>query len=179
MYFVDASHFLYGGYAGKVWCRKRVFVPTAPGRKRFNVHGAMHAVTHEVVQVVSDDTINSWSLNELFEKLREKHGVDRVALFLDNAGYQRSYITLYAANFKNIELKFLPSYSPQLNLIERLWKFVKGKCVNGKYYDTFITFSEQITKCISECHIKWDQELQSLLRWNFQDFRKIKNAFAL
>lgn len=76
-YFVDASHFLYGGYAGQVWCRERMFVP--PDRKRFNVLGAMHAVTHEVVQVVSDDTINSWSLNELFEKLREKHGVDRVA----------------------------------------------------------------------------------------------------
>ena len=179
MYFVDASHFLYGGYAGRVWSKERVFVPTAPGRQRFNVLGAMNAVTHEVVQVVSIDTINSWSLNELFEKLREKHGTDRVALFLDNAGYQRSYITLYAANFKNVELKFLPPYSPQLNLIERLWKFVKGKCVNGKYYETFNSFSEGIKKCVAECHIKWDKELRSLLRWNFQDFCKTKKSGAL
>ena len=123
--------------------------------------------------------MNSWSMNDLFAKLREKHEDKRIVVILDNAGYQKSYVTKYAANFKNIELLFLPPYSPQLNLIERLWKFVKSKCVNGIYLETFRRFCNEIEKCVAECHTKWKNELQSLLTWNFQDFSKIKNLCAL
>lgn len=174
VYFVDASHFLYGGYTGRFWSMDRVFVRTPPGRQRFNVLGALNAVTHQVVSIVTEGVVNSWSMNDLFTKLREKHGRERVAVILDNAGYHRGYVTRYAANFKNIELLFLPPYSPQLNLIERLWKFVKGKCVNGMYHETFRRFCDQIEKCIKECHTRWKCELQSLLTWNFQEFFKIK-----
>jgi transposase len=143
------------------------------------VLGALNAITHQVVSIATEGKINSWSLNDLFTKLREQHGKERVAVILDNAGYQRSYVTEYAANFKNIKLIFLPSYSPQLNLIERLWKFVKGKCVNGVYYETFTSFRDGIEKCVTECHTKWTGELKSLLTWNFQEFSKIKKLCAL
>lgn len=118
-------------------------------------------------------------MNDLFTKLRQKHGEEHVTVILDNAGYQRGYVTRYSANFKNIELLFLPPYSPQLNLIERLWKFVKSKCVNGMYYETFTSFCDEIENCVMECHTKWMDELQTLLAWNFQDFLKIKNLCAL
>jgi transposase len=133
----------------------------------------LNALTHEVVTITTEGMVNSWSMNDLFAKLRERHGNNRVAVILDNARYQRSYITKYAASFKKIELLFLPPYSPQLNLIERLWKFVKSKCVNGVYLETFTRFCNEIEKCITECHMKWKNELQSLLTWNFQDFLKI------
>lgn len=176
---MDASHFLYGGYAGRFWSIGRIFVRTPPGRQRFNVLGALNAITHEIVNIKTVNMVNSWSMNDLFSKLRERHGEDRVTVVLDNAGYQRGYVTEYAANFKRIELLFLPPYSPQLNLIERLWKFVKSKCVNGIYLETFTNFCNEIEKCITGCHIKWKDELQSLLKWNFQDFSKIKNLCAL
>jgi transposase len=143
------------------------------------VLGALNAVTHEVVSIATEGVVNSWSVNDLFAKLRERHGKDRVAVILDNAGYQRGRVTRYAANFKSIELLFLPPYSPQLNLIERLWKFVKGKCVNGVYYETFKGFCTEIEKCVVECHTRWKHELQSLLTWNFQEFFGIKKLCAL
>ncbi len=50
----------------------------------------------------------------------------------------------------NIELCFLPSYSPNLNLIERVWKFVKKKCLYSQYYEKFPAFKDAISKCLQE-----------------------------
>jgi len=72
----------------------------------------------------------------------------------------------------NIELLYLPSYSPNLNLIERLWKFVKKKCLYSKYYDNFSSFKQAINDCLALTHTSYKNELDSLLSLNFQSFYK-------
>jgi transposase len=68
----------------------------------------------------------------------------------------------------------LPAYSPQLNLIERLWRFVKKECLYSIYYPTFTEFKETIDSFIHTAHIKHQEELKTLLSWNFQSFEKVQ-----
>ncbi len=76
------------------------------------------------------------------------------------------------ADSLGIELLYLPPYSPNLNLIERLWKFVKKKCLYAKYYEEFAQFSAAISGCLDEAHLKHKKELDSLLTLRFQTFEK-------
>ena len=69
---------------------------------------------------------------------------------------------------------YLPSYSPNLNLIERLWKFVKKKALNSKYYPTFDEFKEAICTALRPEDKESITELESLLSLEFQDFSKVK-----
>lgn len=93
-----------------------------------------------------------------------------ITLVLDNARYQRcNLVTKLAAELK-IELLFLPPYSPNLNLIERLWKLVKKECLYNIYYENFALFRERIQTFLKKMSEKNQQELNSLLTLNFQMF---------
>src|SRR3954467_15087173 len=123
--FVDAAHFVHGAFLGYLWCFTRLLVRGPSGRKRFNVLGAIDAVTHELTTVVNDTVIDAMAVCELLRKLAGRYAGLPLTLVLDNARYQKcEVVRLLAAELK-IELLYLPSYSPNLNLIERLWKFVK------------------------------------------------------
>lgn len=143
------------------------------GRSRLNVLGAIDAVSNEMIHLTNTTTINAWSLVELFRKLRERHPTQPITLVLDNAKYQRCYLTQSAANMLGIELLFLPPYSPNLNLIERVWKFLRKKCLNARYYSTFAEFIDGINSCIQNFGGIFLEELQSLLSWNFQTLPKV------
>ncbi len=68
-FFVDASHFVMGAFLGWVWCFQRIFIKSASGRKRFNVLGALNAITHEIFIVTNETYINAESIYELLREL--------------------------------------------------------------------------------------------------------------
>jgi transposase len=72
----------------------------------------------------------------------------------------------------NIELLYIPPYSPNLNLIERLGKFVKKPCLYSKYYSEFKDFKNAICNCLNQTNTTYKQELDSLLTLRFQRFEK-------
>lgn len=152
------------------WSKKRLFVRASPGRGRFNVLGALNATSNEMIEVSNTTSITAWTLADLFSKIREKHPNDKISVVLDNARYQRCYVTQSAANMKGIELVFLPPYSPNLNLIERVWKFVKKKCLNSAYYETFQNFCTAVRDCVEALGGQFYDEVKSLLSWKFQVF---------
>lgn len=168
---MDAAHFTYGVYLSTVWSKGRLFVKSNTGRKRFNVLGALNAVSHEMIEISNLTNINAWSLVELFDKLIERHPNEQISIVLDNAPYQRCYVTQTAAKMKGIELVFLPSYSPNLNLIERVWKFIKSKCLNSIHYSNFTGFCDSLMDCMSGLASRFKDEVKSLLTWNFQVFQ--------
>ena len=131
--FVDAAHFVLGAFLAILWSFRRIFVETSSGRYRLNVLGALNAVTKEMITVINTTYINSWSVVELMRKIREIHPEGKIVLVLDNARYQACYLVKSGANMLNIDLLFLPPYSPNLNLIERVWKFIRKKCLNPSY----------------------------------------------
>ena len=97
-----------------------------------------------------------------------------VTLVLDNARYQKCKVVMELAESLNIELLYLPSYSPNLNLIERLWKFVKKECLWSKCYSNFYDLKNAIMTCLSQTHTTYKEELDSLLTLNFQSFKKVQ-----
>lgn len=139
-----------------------------------NVLGALNAVSKELVSVINETFVNAETVRELLKKLRCLHHDIPITVVLDNAKYQRCYHVITYAKILNIELLFLPSYSPNLNLIERLWKFVKRKCLYSEYYDSFSSFKVAIIGCVSDLSTKYKDELQSLMTLNFQTFNNLK-----
>lgn len=173
VYFVDAAHFVLGAFLAILWSFRRIFVETSSGRQRLNVLGALNAVTKEMITIINTAYINAWSVVELIRKIRELHPPGRrVVLILDNARYQACYLVRSAANMYEVELLFLPPYSPNLNLIERVWKFIRRKCLNCVYFKNFEEFTEAISECIRKFKDEYKSELETLLAWNFQTLEK-------
>jgi transposase len=136
------------------------------------VLGALNAITHELVMVTNDTYINAESVCELMRRIAKLNLRVPITLVLDNACYQKCKIVTALALQLNIELLYLPAYSPNLNLIERLWKFVKKKVLYSKYYANFSDFRNAITNCLNQTHTTHKKELDSLLTLKFQAFNE-------
>jgi transposase len=171
--FVDAAHFVFAPFIGFLWCFVRTFIKAPAGRKRFNVLGAINAVTHELITVTNTSYINALSVCQLLVQIANLHACVPITLVLDNARYQKCALVKELAEALNIELLYLPSYSPNLNLIERLWKFVKKEVLYSKYYSDFESFKEAISDCLANTHTKHKKALESLLNLRFQSFKKV------
>jgi len=130
----DAAHFVLAPFLGFLWCFARVFIQAPTGRQRFNVLAALNAVTHDLVLVTNDSYITATSAVPCLHQLAALNLTVPITLVLDNARYQRCALAQELAATLQIELLFLPAYSPNLNLIERLWKFVKKEALYSQYY---------------------------------------------
>jgi len=170
---VDAAHFVLSAYLGFLWCFTRVMVRAPSGRQRFNVLGALNALTHQLITVTNDSYINSFSVGELLEKIAALGLQTPITLVMDNARYQRCRYVLEIAARLNVEILFLPPYSPNLNLIERLWKFVRKECLYDKYYEHFSLFNQSISDCLSQTTGRHQPALRSLLTLSFQSFSNL------
>jgi transposase len=172
--YMDAAHFVHGAYLGMVWCFTRLFIASPSGRQRFNVLGAVDAVTKQIFAVTNETYINAESVCLLLTQIAAAYVGIPITLVLDNARYQKCEVVLRQAAALGIELLYLPSYSPHLNLIERLWRFVRQECLYSKYYPKFDGFKQAIADCIQTAHTKHRDELETLLAWNFQSFEKVQ-----
>jgi transposase len=170
VWFVDAAHFVHGSFLGYLWCLVRYFVPSPSGRKRYNVLGALNAVTHRMVRVTNHSYINALSVCELLGQLAASAGRRPLTLVLDNARYQRCALVQQTAESLGIELLFLPPYSPNLNLIERVWKFVKKESLASYSLATYETFTAAIDGCLDRLHSKFKAQMDTLLTHQFQTF---------
>ena len=169
VYFVDSAHFVLGAFLACIWSFARRFVRTPSGRKRFNVLGAINAVTHQFFMIANDTYITSQEVGDLLRKLAST-STKPITIILDNARYQRcKYVTEIAENL-GVELLFLPPYSPNLNLIERLWKVVKKHCLNAKYHADFSAFKSVITDFLEHMNERHNDDLNKTLALKFQTF---------
>jgi transposase len=178
VYFLDAAHFVYGPFLAVVWCFARTYIKTPAGRQRLNVLGAINAVTHQFVSVVNTTYVTAVTVCELLDKLRAQHGDDSgggpITVVLDNARYQRCQKVMTHATTLGIELLFLPGYSPNLNLIERLWKFIKKDCLNGRYHPTHQQFQQAVLDSLAAINTRHQNALKSALTLNFQMFSDVQ-----
>lgn len=172
VFFVDAAHFVLAPFLGFLWSVARLFIQAPSGRQRFNVLAALNAVTHELVTVTNDHYITAKEVCQLLTQLAELSLNVPITVFLDNARYQRCALVIETAARLQIELCFLPPYSPNLNLIERLWKFVKKQCLYSTYYADFAPFKAAISSCLDQTHTTHKSALDSLLTLRFQRFDK-------
>ena len=168
VYFCDGVHLIYGYEGGKYWCKKRVCVKSAYGRKRVNCLGFLDTVSHEVETVMNDTYLNADSVCDGLRILRKKSPNEWIYVVLDNAAYQHCKKVKSCAAELNINLIFLPPYSPNLNLIERLWKFLRRKVMANKYYTSFQCFFDSIKSFLDNAYTTFASSLETLLAFNFE-----------
>ena len=170
VFFVDAAHFVFGTFLCCLWSIARVFVRAASGRQRFNVLGAWNAVTRQLLAVTNTTVVNTATMCELLHTIAAESLVGPITVVLDNAKYQRNKVVQALAAELNIRLLYLPSYSPNLNLIERLWGFAKRQSVYGKYHATFASFRAAIEQTLHEIPTAHADRLKTLMTLRFQQF---------
>jgi transposase len=170
--FVDAAHFVPGPFLGDLGCFARLLMRGPSGRKRFHVLGAIDAVTHQLTTVCNDTVVNAETVCERLRARAARYAGLPLTLVLDNARYQRCALVQELAKSLRIELLFLPAYSPNLNRIERLWKFVKKECLSCRYYEDFARFKAAIVECLEGVEGQHEAAIKSLLTLKFQTFEE-------
>lgn len=168
--FSDAAHFTLSAFLCMVWSMTRIFLKTSHGRNRINVLGAVDAISKEVTTLINTTYITAETILDFLDQLKEIYPLKPIIIVLDNAKYQHCNIVLERAEKLGITLMFLPAYSPNLNIIERLWKFTKKKILYAKYYDTAEKFHEAIISFFAQVNDNFQSELESLLTLKFQLF---------
>jgi transposase len=171
--FVDAAHFVFAPFLGCVWRAVGLFVRAASGRKRHNVLGALEAVTHRMIRVTNDGYINAESVGTLLRAVAEASVGLPITLVLDDARYQKWASVQGLAASLGIELLDLPGYSPNLNLIERLWRFVRKQSLDSIYDEDFTRFQTAIDRCLDDLSTVHKAEMDALLTHEFQMFEDV------
>jgi transposase len=170
VFFVDAAHFVLGSFLGMIWCFTRIFIPSASGRKRYNILGAVETRNHDLVTIQTTGPINSAVVCELLRKIDREYPDEEITLVMDNARYQYNRQVQDLASALKIELLHLPPYSPNLNLIERVWKLLKSKCLRNQYYPEFEMFRSAIDRFMESLRGPNKHLLKTLITENFQTY---------
>jgi transposase len=171
--FVDAAHFVFGTFLCCLWSFARIFVRAASGRRRFNVLGAWDAVSHRLIAVTNTTVVNTETMGQLLRKIAAAGLSGPITVVLDNARYQRNAVVQALAKELGITLLYLPSYSPNLNLIERLWKFTKRRALYGRYHPTFAEFQAAIQEVLDGLSTTYAEQLRTLMTLKFQLFEDV------
>jgi transposase len=170
VYYADGVHPTHNSRSTYAWIEKGTELeqPTVSGRDRVNINGLVNAKEVTDVIALESERINAQSTKDLYQLALEKHPQARkIYIISDNARYYRNKeLSEWVKNTKIVQI-FLPPYSPNLNLIERLWRFLRKKIINTKFYRTkelfrqaVLTFFENITQ--------YKSELETLLTLKFR-----------
>ncbi len=152
------------------WIRtgKTKHVGTTASRTRLNIVGAIQ-LGHVADAITSQyETINTESIINFLNKIREQYGSKKVHLILDKAGYHRSLLVADHALKLNIKLHFLPPYSPNLNPIERLWRVMNEKVRNNRCFKGAKDFKEAINSFFDDILPNIGNTLDGRINDNFQ-----------
>lgn len=170
VFFNDGVHPQHNTRSECAWIRKgkEYEMPSNPGRNRLNITGAVNAEEPTEVVVVEQEMVNSQSTILVWEEIEEKHPDKQIIHFCDNAAYYKSsVIKAWLGAHPRTTVRFLPPYSPNLNPIERLWKFMKKQAINSYYYDTIGEFRRGVFDFFENI-ATWETELKSLITLNFR-----------
>lgn len=169
VYHVDAVHPTHTVQLTYVWTQKgfRRRINSNPGRTRYNILGAYCPDDHEYLDIRGTENVNAATLQALIDKIRRRHpDATRLVLILDNARYNHAKLVREHIEDTAVELDYLPSYSPNLNLIERLWRLLRSH-VMTTYYDSFERFVEAIAQILDHLH-DYAEELATLMTEKFE-----------
>lgn len=171
--FMDTAHFVLAPFICCVWSITRFFIKAPAGRQRLNIIGTVNAITRKIIFQWNTTNVNADTLQDFLRFLKTKLPDLPIVIVLDNARYQHCNIVKELAQSIGVTLLFLPSYSPNLNIIERLWKLVKKKVLYAQYYEKFVDFQTAIIGCLNRTDDEFIAESESLMTLKFQTFKNV------
>ncbi|WP_298363089.1 IS630 family transposase [Runella sp.] len=143
-------------------------IPSNTGRKRLNINGAVNPADATEVVCHECETINALTTVVFLKAIEERYSNKKtIHLFVDNARYYRSVLVQEYLRNSRITMHFLPPYSPNLNPIERLWKFLKKEIIKSNYTPDFKVFRQRIRDFFADIG-SYRDKLKSLINTNFQ-----------
>lgn len=169
VYFVDAVHPQHNTRSTYAWIAQgeEREILSVSGRHRVNLNGALNAQNVSEVIMVEGQSINAENTWELYQKIEAQNPEkERIFVIGDNARYYKNRDLTQKLKGSKIVQIFLPAYSPNLNLIERLWKFTRKKVIDTHFYRTFSEFRSKLLDFFENIH-QYKDELETLLSWNF------------
>lgn len=169
IYFIDSTHPQHNSYPSYGWIYKGTTktIKGNSGRKRLNLNGALNLEDLKVT-VLEEKTINTDAMITLFLILEEKQKRGLIYTIVDNAKHhQAKKLKMFLKKHRRIKPIYLPTYSPNLNIIERLWLFFHKKMLYNRYYETFPEFRRKVLHFFQNLR-KYKPELQTLLTDSFQ-----------
>lgn len=175
--FGDAAHPQHNTKPSKVWVKKgkEKVIKSNTGRNKLNINGLYNPHNQDFMYS-NDETVNAENTIELFKQAEAKYkDKKRINIFVDNAPYYKSKtIQEFLFNSTKIRLIHIPVYSPNLNLIERLWKFLRKKKINLIYYEKFSDFKYSVLNFLDNLH-EFKDGLRSFIgtRLHLLDLQKI------
>ena len=171
VYFLDAAHMLHAAIPSQGWIKRgqSVQLKTNSGRNRLNILGAYSPAAHDLISLEGRESRDAEQVAQLLRKVRVANPGKRLLVVLDNAPYNHAAPVTEAATALRIELLYLPPYSPNLNLIERFWKFLKRKMARNRYYATCAEFRTAVQNVLNNIDVYRD-DLASLMTERFQLF---------
>jgi transposase len=144
--FMDGVHPTHNVQPAYGWIQTgiRKEILTNTGRSRVNLSGAIDVINHNIL-VQEDKMLNAAATISFLKKIESAYPTKRcIHLFCDNARYYRNKEVTKYLTISKIRLHFLPPYSPNLNPIERLWKWMKERVIYNSYYQAFEDFKTAI-----------------------------------
>jgi transposase len=171
VYFLDAAHLLHAAIPSRGWIKRgqSVQIKTNSGRNRLNIREASSPDERDLISLEGCEWCDAERVAQLLQKIRAANPGKRLLIVLDNAPYNHAAPVRDAARKLRIQHLYLPVYSPNLNLIERFWKFLMRKEVRNRYYTTFIKFRKAIQNVLTNI-AAYREELSSLMTEHFQLF---------
>lgn len=169
IYFVDGVHPQHNTIAEYGWIKKgkTKHLKTNNGRQRININGAINLDTKQVI-FVEDERINAQTMIALLQQILKTQKEGKIHIILDNARYYHAMIVKeFLTDNPRIRLHFLPPYSPNLNIIERLWHILKKKVVYNKFHLRFCDFKTAVMKFFED-EVWMSEEFENVLTDNFQ-----------
>ncbi|KPA13703.1 transposase, IS630 family [Candidatus Magnetomorum sp. HK-1] len=169
--FGDAMHLIHQNLPGYCWCdpSHKPLIETNSGRKRLNILGAYNPEDKSFLHLSSEENCNAERVIEFLRLISEAYkGVSKINIVLDNAKYFHAILVQeWLKQNEHIQIKYLPTYSPNLNLIERFFKYAKKQLVVNKYYKTYKEFRAKTFQFLNNVkdHIK---NLEPLMTEKFQ-----------
>ncbi len=169
VYYADGRHPTHNTRSTKGWIKKgqRFEVLANSGRKRLNINAAINALDPTKLVFDTPQSVNAQSTKNLCQQLLKKHRKKTIYLICDNARYNRNRKLQQWVADKRIKFIFLPPYSPNLNLIERLWRFLKQKIIHSYHFEQFSEFKDHILSFLHNIKL-YKKPLQQLLTLNFR-----------
>ena len=172
--FGDGMHLIHQNIPGLCWGDPKdpPVLKTNTGRQRLNILGAYNPDTHSFVPLTGEENCNAEKVIEYFNVIIKSYRkAPSIVLILDNAKYFKAKIVSeWLEDHPKLKVEFLPPYAPNLNLIERFWRFVKEHLVKNTYYKKYKTFRAKVFQFIN--HI--DEHVNELKTLMVEKFEIVK-----